>query len=102
MYRFILSIHLAIITIFLAWYFCLGGYLGYGYGELVYISIIIVVQLISLILLFRKRTKSYQLPVYIFLIIFYLWSWKLLQIAWNSIANFEVCVQLCRISYQFC
>ena len=51
-FKIILGVHLVINISFLYWYIWGGGFLGYGYGELVYVLIILITTLISISLMF--------------------------------------------------
>lgn len=71
--------NLIAISAFLCWYFFGEGYLGYGYGELVYVAIIVACYVaVCLLLFFSRRLSQSLLGVLIGLIVFDLWFTALL------------------------
>lgn len=82
-----MSIHILISIVFLLWYFCFDGYLGNGYGELVYILAICGVFMLSLlILLFYRKTIIYMYGIELLLFLYYIWFFQLFNnvLGYNS------------------
>lgn len=74
-----LAIHLIINIIFLVWYFYFDGFLGYGYGELLYVLFICIITLTSsLFLIYFKKIKDFIYIIEIILIIYNIWLFNLL------------------------
>lgn len=58
----LLWMNLMAISIFLYWYIFHEGYLGYGYGEMVYFAFILVCYIAVCFLLFFKHRLNQSLP----------------------------------------
>lgn len=69
-----LVINTLISMMFLIWYFFFNGYLGYGYADL----FVLFTFLGSIILLFVKIERDYNIGIYIFLIIYNFWFFNLM------------------------
>ena len=78
-FKIILGIHLLINISFLYWYIWDGGFLGYGYGELVYVLIILIFTLISIsIIFFFNKIIDHIYLIEIFLLCYNIWFINLL------------------------
>ena len=74
MKKAILFLNLILTTYFLCWYFIWDGYLGYGYGELLYILFIVLYWVISILLiLINKRLNNYFWILFTTMLMFYIW-----------------------------
>lgn len=56
-FKLVLGIHALALLAILVWYFFFEGFLGYGYGELIYVGLMVVALCIVLVLLFSKMDR---------------------------------------------
>jgi hypothetical protein len=72
------------------WYFLFDGYLGLGFGELIYIGFILIVMIINIfILVFHRKTPIYYKGLIFCLCLLYdIWLFNLLynvpKVYWTS------------------
>ena len=56
-FKVVLGMHALALLVILVWYFFLDGFLGYGYGELVYMGLMLVALVAVLVLLFIRLDR---------------------------------------------
>lgn len=59
---------------FLLWYFICDGFLGFGYGELVYILLILIFFILNLItIILKKQLYNYKIGIFLLFFCFDFW-----------------------------
>jgi len=57
-FKVVLGMHALALLAILVWYFFFEGFLGYGYGELVYVGLMLVALCAALVLLFIRLDRT--------------------------------------------
>ncbi len=78
-YKAVLWVHTLALLAFLIWYFFFEGYLGMGYGELIYVGMILAAFAGLLFLIFKSIDKAYTWLILGCLLIMDFWLFQLLR-----------------------